>query len=118
MLGQNCRSKSWVEFVGQIAGRIHGSNSLVELLGQILRSNSWIKFLGQIAGQTQAILGPMLASLGARMATPTDGPKTGKDGRERGKEKATLCGRGLWWLALERAVRWLVVGVAILLECN
>ena len=52
LLGQisrsNAGSKSSVEFVGQIAGRIHRSNSLVELLDQIRRSNSWIKFLGQI----------------------------------------------------------------------
>jgi len=109
MLGRNRWSNSWVKFVGQIAGRIHGSNSLVELLDQIGRSNSWIKFLGQIpgsnllvksAGQMQPIHGPPLASLGQCMDTPTDGPKMGKDGRERGKKSPTHRSVGLGWLAL------------------
>jgi hypothetical protein len=95
MLGQIRWSKSSVEFIGQIAGRIHGSNSLGELLDQIRRSNSWIKFLGQIVShvtpdvtgvtpdvtsnardQTQAILGPLLANLGECMGTPCNGLKT------------------------------------------
>jgi hypothetical protein len=54
MLNQNRWANSWVEFVGQI----HRSNLPVKS-----------------SGQTQAILGPPLASLGARMDTPADGPK-------------------------------------------
>jgi len=109
MLGQIRWSKSLVEFVGQI----HWSNLSVKLLGQIASrnhgSNSWVKFLGQIpgsnllvksAGQTQPIHGPPLASLGARMGAPTDSLKTGKDGREMGKEKPHASQRGVWWLAL------------------
>jgi hypothetical protein len=42
----------------------------------------------------QAILGPPLASLGERMAAPAHGPKTGKDGRETGKEKPRAAMRG------------------------
>ena len=50
------------------------------------------------------------------MATPSNGPKTGKDGRETGKEKGHALRRGLGWLVLDRASRWLVVGVAIRLK--
>jgi hypothetical protein len=102
LLGQISRSndgsKLSVKFTGQIHPSNRWSNSLVKLLveftDQICRSNSWIKFLGQIASrvtpsvtgvtpdvtsnardQTQAILGPPLASLGQRMGAPTDGLK-------------------------------------------
>ena len=63
---------------------LHGVKPLVELIGQISGSNSWIKFLDQIhrsnpcvksACQTQPILGSPRASLGERMATPTDKPR-------------------------------------------
>jgi hypothetical protein len=45
------------------------------------------------------ILGPTLASLGARMGTPTDSLKTGKDGQETGKEKPHAAMRGACSLA-------------------
>jgi len=63
---------------------------LVEFTDQIHWSNCWIKSVDQ----TQAILGPMLASLGECMDAPAHGPKTGKDGRETGKEKAHAVKRG------------------------
>jgi len=65
-------------------------------MGQILGSNLLVKSVGQ----TQPILGPPLVSLGARMGTPADGPKMGKDGRERGKKSPTHRSVGLGWLAL------------------
>ena len=49
IVGRICWVKLLVESVRRIAGRIHGSNSLVELLDQMRRSNSWIKSAGQIA---------------------------------------------------------------------
>jgi len=109
MLGQNCWSNSWVKFVRQIAGSNCWSNSRIKFTGQNHGSNRSIKFLDQIprsnllvksAGQTQPIHGPPLASLGARMGAPTDSLKTGKDGREMGKEKPHASQRGVWWLAL------------------
>jgi len=67
----------------------------------------------------QPINAPPLASLGARMDTPTDGPKTGKDGRERGKEKAHAVKRGPCdELALERATWRLMIRVAVFLKRN
>ena len=117
LLGQISGSNCWVKIVGQI-GR---SNSWVKFMGQICRSNCWVKSIGRIAGsnagsnccscnarrygnareETQPILGLHRASLGQRTATPSNGPKTGKDGRGRGKEKAALCGRGLAWIRSE-----------------
>jgi hypothetical protein len=41
------------------------------------------------------------------MATPTDWPKTGKDGRERGKEKAPRCDARGFLLAWRY---WIIVG--------
>lgn len=78
--GSNAGSNLLVKIVGQIAGRIHWSNLSVEFLDQIGWSNCWVKFAGQIrwsnaANQMQPILGPTLASLGARMGTPADGLK-------------------------------------------
>jgi len=64
---------------------------LAEIMDQIPKSNLLVKF----AGQTRAILGPPLVSLGARMGTSTDKPRTGKDGQERGKEKGHALRRGL-----------------------
>jgi len=53
------------------------------------------------------------------MGTPADGLKMGKDGRGTGKEKAHAVKRGPCdELALERALRWLVVGVAVFLKRN
>ena len=116
MLGQNRWSNCWVEFTGQITGQICRSNLSVKFLVQIPRSNCWGKLLGPVTPnvtpvtpnvtpnarkQTHPILGLHRASLGQRMATPSNGPKTGKDGRGRGKEKAALCGRGLAWIRSE-----------------
>ncbi len=56
----------------------------------------WSNLLVKSAGQMQPILGPPLVSLGARMAMPSNGPKTGKDGRETGKEKPHAATRGAW----------------------
>jgi len=88
-----------VQISGSNAGRIHWSNLSVEFLDQIGRSNCWVKLLDQIprsnaANQTQPIHAPPLASLGQCMDAPTDSPKTGKDGRETGKEKAHAVKRG------------------------
>ena len=91
------------ELLGQISGSNAGSNSLVEIAGRICWSNRSVKFLDQIpgsnllvkfAGQMQPILGPTLVSLGECMGAPTDSPKTGKDGRETGKEKPHAVKRG------------------------
>jgi hypothetical protein len=97
IVGQNCRSNSRIKFTGRIAG----SNPSVKFLDQIPRSNLLVKS----AGQTQAILGPPLASLGARMAMPSNGPKTGKDERERGKEKGHALRAWPWWLLTLRRHR-------------
>jgi len=119
LLGQISRSNAWSKLSVKIVGRILWSNCWsnlsVELLGQIPGSNLWVKLGGHVtsgvtsvtshvtsnaANQTQPILGPPLASLGARMGAPTDSLKTGKDGREMGKEKPHASQRGVWWLAL------------------
>jgi hypothetical protein len=99
IVGQNRRSNLSVKLLVKSVRRIAGSNCW---------SKSWIKFLDQIcwsnaANQTQPIHAPPLASLGQCMGAPAHGPKTGKDGRETGKEKAALCGRGLCWLGVIRS---------------
>jgi hypothetical protein len=66
--GSNCWSNSLVKLPVEFTDQIHWSNCWIKSVGQIPGSNSSIKF----AGQTQAILGPTLASLGARMGAPTD----------------------------------------------
>jgi hypothetical protein len=93
-VGRICRSNCWSNSRIKFTGRIAGSNPSVKFLDQIPRSNLLVKS----AGQTQAILGPTLASLGARMAMPSNGPKTGKDGWETGKEKGHAL-RAWPWLA-------------------
>ena len=50
------------------------------------------------------------------MGAPSNGPKTGKDGRGRGKEKGHAVRRGLGWLVLDRAARWLVIAIAVFLK--
>jgi hypothetical protein len=84
LLGQISRSNAGSKSLVKFMGRICPSNCWVKLLVEICESNSWIKFLGQICRSNPLvkrtrILGPPLASLGARMDAPTDSLKTGKD---------------------------------------
>ena len=125
LLGQISRSNAGSKLSVEIVGRICRSNSLVklpvEIMGQIPGSNPPVKLLvvtshvtdvtpdvtSKHANQTQPILGPLLANLGERMAMPSNGPKTGKDRRETGKEKPHAATRGacLAWLALVNSRR-------------
>jgi len=72
IVGRICRSNCWPNLRIKFIGRIAGSNRSIKFLDQIPRSNLLVKS----AGQTQPIHGPPLASLGARMDAPADGPKT------------------------------------------
>ena len=109
LLGQiswsNAGSKSLVKFVGQnrwsnlsveFVGRIHGSNLPVKLLVVTCDVTDVTPDVTSNArNQTQPIFDPPLASLGARMDAPTDGPKTAQDRPQMGKEKGHAVGRGL-----------------------
>jgi hypothetical protein len=77
ILGRIYWSNSSVKLPVEIMDQIPGSNLLVKSAGQIARPCNVRRYIRNVARYIKRtpILGPPLASLGARMGAPADGPK-------------------------------------------